>query len=755
MRRTFKFFISTLIFIALAAGGVPARADEGDGGTDGGNNENNLWENPYSAMLNEMLTERDALIRQLQAQLGSQPPNDIIYEPMLSLQRPATVTGYGGRTSREDIIIRNIGSDAAVNVLVHADAGVNAPFTARFIEETNLIPKISAGASQTLKLEIKTDRDAPTGTYAVSLTYLYFNAEREPKKDTGTIYVRIENDDAILNVIMYNFESDKRNVAAGEAFELKAVIENVSRIDAADVSVTIGGLEVSGIYLADSVGNTYFRELGAGAAETASYRFAADEKIKSGSYPIVFSIKYRDGAGNNYDNSYTYYVNVAGAGADKPEDETKFIRVEAGEIAGPIKTYGVNEDFTITVPIMSTGEDAAKYIRVEASAGTDGALVPRSADKRIINNLAPGEQTELSFTFAATSKAKSQNYTIGIAVTYASGKAGADGATEGFTQYVGVNIDSPEPDDVDTDKRRSEPKIIISRYSSEPTIVKAGQEFDLSLTFMNTHAAYGMKNIKAFLTTTETTESKGNVFTPVNASNTFYVDHIAPKGEVELGLRMYTVPDASPKNYIITVNFEYEDDDNNTYKAAELIGINVKQVTKFEMGDLNISQGSMVGRPVSVYFDFYNTGKVTLSNLMIKIEGNFDTMNSSSYYSNFNPGYSDYYEGSFMPLEAGLQDGRIVITYEDDSGEKIEETHDFTVNVEEEFVPDFSDMPGSDFYPDFAPPEPETVLHKILFYLTKPWAVGAIAAAIFIAAFIVTFKVRRSIAQRKSLEADE
>ena len=37
----------------------------------------------------------------------------------------------------------------------------------------------------------------------------------------------------------------------------------------------------------------------------------------------------------------------------------------------------------------------------------------------------------------------------------------------------------------------------------------------------------------------------GSVFTPVDSSNTFYIDNIPPKGRVEKKITMFTVPDAN------------------------------------------------------------------------------------------------------------------------------------------------------------------------------------------------------------------
>ncbi len=83
--------------------------------------------------------------------------------------------------------------------------------------------------------------------------------------------------------------------------------------------------------------------------------------------------------------------------------------------------------------------------------------------------------------------------------------------------------------------RKSKPKIIVSDYVCDPIIVMAGNEFDLTMTLMNSHKYKSVHNIKMFLTmaeeTTSDTAKTGNIFTPVDSSNTFYFDDIVPKGK--------------------------------------------------------------------------------------------------------------------------------------------------------------------------------------------------------------------------------
>ena len=89
--------------------------------------------------------------------------------------------------------------------------------------------------------------------------------------------------------------------------------------------------------------------------------------------------------------------------------------------------------------------------------------------------------------------------------------------------YAGVNISNPKKDKEDEkeddEKNKSKPKIIVSDYVCDPLIVMAGNEFDLTMTLMNSHRDKSVHNIKMFLTMAEETTSQFFIFTE-NKTNT-------------------------------------------------------------------------------------------------------------------------------------------------------------------------------------------------------------------------------------------
>lgn len=237
---------------------------------------------------------------------------------------------------------------------------------------------------------------------------------------------------------------------------------------------------------------------------------------------------------------------------------------------------------------------------------------------------------------------------------------------------------------------KNKPKLIIDNYSLQPKMVEAGKEFTLNMSFYNTNATYSVRNIKISLNNetggsgTNGQNVGGSVFIPVGSSNTFYISSIAPGKTASKSIKMSVVPNAQAQNYVITANFEYEDKNGNEFTANEIIGIPVVQQAKVSFGEITTNPG-MAGEPATVDMDFFNTGKDTLTNFMISVQGDgFSLDNGGNYFvGNFAPGASDHFSSTIIPTESGTAKGKLVITYEDSTGETHTEEKDFSVEAQQ------------------------------------------------------------------------
>jgi len=701
------------------------------------------------------LQEANKVLQQALNEAMTNPPAPVQRRPLIQVTEPLLIEIEAGDERTLTFHLHNLSTDVASNVTTSADLSGAPGITGFFLDSNNNIASMGSRAQRTFLYRLVIDPSVKAGFYTVAFNHTYRNANGEMMDSTSKVTVRVTS--AGGQVSLRNIASSASRVAPGQDFNLTAVIENESALDVKDVSMTIAsGMDSNGIFLRSSTNIVSISNLAPGKKENVSIGFTASVRAKSGAYPLTLELSYRDSLGEKKTQQYSYFISVGGGTSQENASE-----IIISNITYPRGSVGVGQEFEMVVTLKNTGRNIARNIRVDAVTDPERAIVPRSTSRMTVDQLAPDAERQLSFKFSATSLSTSRNYDLGFTLSYDSGVEGADGSGETvtFTQYQGVNVYNPDKDNDTSDPLRiSTPRIIVSDYKSDPMIVLAGKEFDLELSFMNTSSIRTVRNIRVTLTindeVTAGQERRGSVFTPVGRSSTFFIDTIAPGDEVQEHIRFYTLPDAPPRNYIIDVNFEYEDTDNNPFNARESIGINVKQVTKLDISEVFMPDSAAAYQPIYVNFELYNTGKVTLSNLMIKVEGGFMANQPSMFYGSMSPGMMDFYDNMITPVESGMQELAIVISYEDDTGELIEDRKVFYLDV---YEMDYGDS-GFDYWQDMG--EGMVWDDNLQMWVPAPtglslWVIIAIAAGGLVIAGATVFIILRARKKKRNKIIDE
>lgn len=669
------------------------------------------------------------------------------YIPNVTLISSPNFTVNAGEKTTIKFTLKNTTTFVASKISMRAalTGSSSIPFTVDFKDNVNTIKLLNTYSEKDVELVLDVDPLAESGMYTINLDYIYSNQYEKEFKTSDTLYIKVENSKYSPKLILENFKLSSNEINSNMDFKLSTLLSNIGNGDAQDVKVEIDGLSSDTLSIKNNINSFYFQNLAALDTQNIEFNLYTSSKIKAGSYPITFNISYKNNKDEEFKDSQQFFINVS----DSNSDNTK-ANIQINNLTSSTQTYPINTDFKIGMNLNNIGNKEAKNIKVTTNYSSDGVIVPKSQSIQLIDSINEAESKYIEFTFAATSSAKSQNYPISFVIEYEDGtKDNNDNAnTVSYTQYTGVNISNPEKEE-DTEEKKSIPKIIISKYSCNPIVVNAGEEFDLNMTFTNTHPTKTVSNIKIFLSVSEKSET-GNIFIPVDSSNTFFVDSIGPNQSVEKSVRLFAISDASPKTYDLIVNFDYEDETGTLPAANEYIGISVRQPAKLETSEFTIPSSGTVGQPIYFSFDFYNTGSVTLKNLMIKIKGDFEASPTSSYYGNFESGNYEYFEGNITPLASGKQTGQLIISYDDANGERIEKITEIEMNVEEAYIPSFDDFNNDYNYIDPMPVEDEGFSIQNLIKKPVTWIV-TIAVIIVIVVIIIIIKRKK----QKGLDIDE
>ncbi len=648
-----------------------------------------------------------------------------------------------GQSTEVKFMIKNNGGLSAKDIKITLQNLSAGGFAIKTGSNPFFITKIAGLEEHTLSLQMTVADKTLPGNYELTAKMEYSDEAGNTYIEEQQFFLPVARQDTQGVLRLSKIEYPQEGVKNGQPAAVTLMLKNNGKFSVKDIKVTLDKLSAGGFAIQNGSNPFFITKIDGTKEHALAIQLMVADTTKPGNYEIFAKIEYTDDAGNAYTEEQQFFLPVI-------RQDPQGLGIQLQNIEAPSGSISIDRDFAVRFMLINSGE--AKVYNVKVTVGGDAVILPKTAAIKAFPVLSPGDTQSMSTTFTATSDAVTRNYPIQIQVEYDLDQGG-ERVKQTLIQYTGVFINNPEKKAGDGDGDsgpKTVPKIIIDSYTTSPNIVRAGENFNLNISFLNTNSARSVQNIKVFFTVNEATAESGSVFTPVNSSNTLFIDSIAPKRNFETDLTFYTIPDAKPKTYTITANFEYEDGDGNPYTATELIGIPVVQQSRLETSMINLPPMAFLEQPVSLFFEFYNMGRVTLNNLMISIEGDFRQQTGSIFIGNFEPGYNDYFDTVIFPTSTGTVTGYVVFAFDDSAGEHNEIRKEFTMNVEEMS----EEMFNPEFPPDKYPPDYFEPPHQggIMGLLKRPivWIPGVLIVLGLVALIVI-----KKIKTRKELSLDE
>jgi hypothetical protein len=576
------------------------------------------------------------------------------------------VTKYeaSSRKMSVDVPVKNVSSFSAKDIQITMSSNTeNSPFSAYGGYISIPIDEIKPDKEQKIHFELAVNPTAKKGTYPITLKFQYSNLYGDLFTSEETVYVKVEDDEKTPGLNLKGVKIMPEKPVPGDKFSASFELENIGTLEARDVKVSLKGFSNEGI-TPELTGVKYIDSINGGKTGKISYNLFVSDKISVSSFPIEITVDYKDEFGNSYSENFVYYVPIMKKAQERASLVIDNISVASGSVS-------VEEDFKIGFDIINGG--SAKASNIKVSVSNDQSIICKSQSIIMVDSMDKGENKRLEFTFNALRDAVTKNYPIAVNVEYEDDSMDGKGEKQTITQYVGVYVENSK-----TGESGSTPRIIIDRYGISTGQATAGQTFEIVLGILNTHKSIDVGNIGISFLADE------GVFLPAaESTSTVFIDQIKAGNRVEKKISFVTKFDAVPKSYVLNINFEYEDDKQKQYTLKESISIPVVQENRLEISEIQSGPEAFIGMSVPVTLNFYNMGKSTLNNLMVKCKGDFDVQPGSDYFvGNFEPGRSDYYEAYVIPTKEGQLKGSVVFTFEDSMGKVIEVEKEFDVMVQ-------------------------------------------------------------------------
>lgn len=501
-----------------------------------------------------------------------------------------------------------------------------------------------------------------------ALLLLLFAASLAPLPLLGGT-LEIETDMPILVLEKISMEP----AVAGGEFILGLSARNLTNNQGVNFafSFIIKGEEDLGPFSLAPNQTTTFDRIEARETKTLYFTFLVDKEAQNKDYELMVTLNGQSGAQTNVSSGTIIKVPVT-------YDQTKPVLIVRSAEVNPVQP-DVGDEFSVklTLENLSKLTDARNIVLL--LDGGDNFEIKDISNKKNIVKLDKGAQSVVTYRLQA--KDTRTDNTVKLSLSY---------------DYLAESSSSLEeivnlPLDWNGGGSGTTPWVIVNKYTLSDERVLAGNTVTLQLYIENTNLR-PVKNVKISLGVIKieetsgsgtTSTSGGTVFSPVNSSNSFFIESIPGKTIIEKEVDLYVDPNASAKTYIVPVEIMYEDRSGKVLEIEEMVNIPVTQECKLNVISMTVPTEGFVGQPIMVMSEFVNIGKVALGNFMVRMDGDFQKENSTYYVGNMDIGYSDFYQAELIPDKPGTLEGKVVYSYIDNNNKDVEVEEPFTINITE------------------------------------------------------------------------
>lgn len=450
--------------------------------------------------------------------------------------------------------------------------------------------------------------------------------------------------------------SPQNPVGPGDHFTLEVELENTSKdADIEDMVVNVS--PGSSLFIGGDTNTRIVSRLDTGRAELVKFNLIAGQDISGPSQLIDLELKYNYYSGGQLTSAASVQKVLlpvkGGTATGQP-----VLLIDRGPM-GPVSS---GQPFQITLKLENT--DTVKGIRnlTATFEPNDQISLLEATDTRQIGDIGPGQSVDVSVNLKAgsdLSSAASQLLGITLKFDYDTDKGTVQGT---YSQRIVVPTNGKT-----ATPGAPTPNIILTNYTYGDK-VSAGQVFRLNMEFMNTSQVSPIENVVISLET-------GEGLSINSSSNTFYVPKMGPgeKKAQQVDVQaLFQTKDSKVQSPKITISCKYEYIDKTERKqstAAETIAVPVYQPDRFQVSPPSFVEEIRQNEETTISLPYVNKGRGQVYNVEASLEGDIQVIDRSLNLGNFDAGKSGTIDFIATPKKAGTFEGRVKVTYEDESME--------------------------------------------------------------------------------------
>ncbi len=281
--------------------------------------------------------------------------------------------------------------------------------------------------------------------------------------------------------------------------------------------------------------------------------------------------------------------------------------------------------------------------------------------------------------------------------------AGGGGISNGEASYSGGGDMGGGSGDGGSGGNGSVPRVIVTGFSTNPEIVKAGSDFTLTIHLKNTSKKSRVNNMLFDLNAPvegSDEQTTAPAFLPSSGSSAIYLEGIKANGTADISINLNAKADLLQKPYSVELSMKYEDADYNGVEASSSLSIPVKQDARFEFSEIQVNPESIsVDEEANVMCNLYNLGRIKLYNVKAVFEGAC-IEREEVFIGNVDSGTQASIDAMLKGTKetGGPATVKMIMSYENEEGEIFTEEKEITLEVAqaEEEIMDEMPMEGEE-----------------------------------------------------------
>ncbi len=290
---------------------------------------------------------------------------------------------------------------------------------------------------------------------------------------------------------------------------------------------------------------------------------------------------------------------------DSVVDQPKIIVTKS--VTNPVKVKA-GEEFDLSVTLKNTSSSVAlKDLTVTIAPALEQFALCSATDCVYQKNVKAGAEVTITYRLQAKSTVENGQYSLPLTFEYTD----VNGNTYTSQGTARVNITSkPQKTDV-----QYQPKLILTKSKTNPKQVKAGEEFDLTVTLKNTSTTTAIQNMTVSIAPDQTQ------FAVCSSTDSKYQKKLKAEKEMTVTYRLKAMETLLEGQYAIPITCDYADASGNpfTYTGNARADINQAAATDLQPNVIVTSCGT---NPETVKpgeeFDLSLTYKNVSNNMALK-----------------------------------------------------------------------------------------------------------------------------------------